>query len=98
MVTVEVFAKALDRAVSEGLRVRPSEETPGRFDVSSGTRPGTWYLAVSPAYCGCMAAKGGSFCKHRALVAYVTLAVEDVCRVKINPDFAKETYEEVLAS
>jgi hypothetical protein len=99
MVGIETFARALDRAVSEGVRLRPSEEYAGRFDVRSGTDHSVWYLGVSIHECGCKAGRKGVLCKHRALVAYVTMRVDElVGRVRVNPVFAEETYREVLVA
>jgi hypothetical protein len=92
MVGIETFARALDRAVSEGVRLRPSEEY-------AGTDHSVWYLGVSIHECGCKAGRKGVLCKHRALVAYVTMRVDElVGRVRVNPVFAEETYREVLVA
>jgi hypothetical protein len=100
MVSVAVFGRALDRAVDEGVKLRPVAGRPGLFCASSGTVPGRWYRNVSVEWCPCPGGKGASICKHRALVAYVTGRVEElVGRVAYDRDAAMdETYREVLAA
>lgn len=96
MVAIEVFARALDRAIESGCRVRESEDFPGLLDVRSGDGR-SWYVGVSLERCGCKAGRGGRFCKHKALVAYVTQRVEDVVgRVSYNRVWAQEAYEELM--
>jgi hypothetical protein len=67
-VTVVTFTTALERAEREGLTLRRTAR-PDYFLVASARRPNTWYEA-SPWQCGCPAGIRGTFCKHRALVAF----------------------------
>ncbi len=58
------WARALDRAISDGLDVLVCAVT-GEAFVESASRPGTLY-AVSVDGCGCEAGQHGQICKHRA--------------------------------
>ena len=58
------WARALDRAINDGLDVLVCAAT-GEAFVESASRPGTLY-AVSVDGCDCTAGQHGQICKHRA--------------------------------
>lgn len=91
--TVDVFAKALDRAVQEGCKVRTCQ---AGFEVRSASNVHRWYLISSDlSRCTCDA-KVNVLCKHRALVAYVFQRVHELCpMVSYNRTYAEDTRREV---
>lgn len=93
-IDVETFARALDRAIQEGCKVR---ETEAGFRVRSGSDHRRWYLTTIYS-CSCRASRGGrGFCKHRALIAYITGSIDKLVAATYEPG-PLTTLDEVLVA